>query len=131
MLSLMVRIDLPWSAATRQDREYAAKLKEQDAARAMREDTERMRAAEVQQMIVEWRTALGQAVRLRAELLPLAQQRIDASLAAYRASTGPLGAVLDARRADLDARIALINMELAAARAWAWLSNVIVAEGQS
>jgi outer membrane protein TolC len=82
-------------------------------------------------MLVEWRTALAQAARMRGELLPLAQQRIEASLAAYRASTGSLGAVLDARRADLDARIALANMELAAAKAWAWLANVIVAEGQS
>jgi outer membrane protein TolC len=131
MVSLMVRIDLPWSPATRQEREYAAKLKEQDAARAMREDTERMRTADVQQMLVEWRTARAQAARMRDELLPLARQRIDATLAAYRANTGTLTAVLDARRADLDARVALINMELAAAKAWAWLANVVVPEGQS
>jgi outer membrane protein TolC len=68
---------------------------------------------------------------MRDELLPLAKQRIDASVAAYRANTGTLTSVLDARRADLDTRIALINMELAAAKAWAWLANVIIPEGQS
>lgn len=131
MLTLMVRVDLPWSASTRQDREYAAKLAEQDAARAMREDTRRMRDADVKQMQIEWQAARAQAARMRDELLPLAQQRIDAALAAYRGGTGALSAVLDARRARLDARIAILNMELAAAKAWAWLSNVIVPEGQS
>jgi outer membrane protein TolC len=131
MLTLMVRVDLPWSPSTRQDREYAAKLAEQDAARAMREDTRRMRDAEVKQMQVEWQAARAQAARLRDELLPLAQQRIEAALAAYRGATGPLSAVLDARRARLEARIAILNMELTAAKAWAWLTNVIVPEGQS
>jgi len=131
MLTLMVRVDLPWSPSTRQDREYAAKLAEQDAVRAMREDTRRMRDADVKQMQLEWQAARAQATRMRDELLPLAQQRIDAALAAYRGGTGPLSAVLDARRLRLDARIAILNMELAAAKAWAWLANVIVAEGQS
>jgi len=131
MLTLMVRVDLPWSASTRQDREYAAKLAEQDAARAMREDTRRMRDADVKQMQLEWQAARTQAARMRDELLPLAQQRIDAAMAAYRAGTGALSAVLDARRARLDTHIAILNMELAAAKAWAWLANVIIAEGQS
>jgi outer membrane protein TolC len=130
MVSLMVRVDLPWSAGTRQDREYAAKLAEQDAARAMRDDVRRMREAEVKQMLVEWSAARAQAGAMRDRLLPLAQQRVDAALAAYRGGTGPLAAVLDARRAQLDARIAILNMELAAAKAWAWLANVIT-EGQS
>jgi outer membrane protein TolC len=86
MVSVMVRVDLPWSASTRQDREYAAKLAEQDAARAMREDTRRMRDAEVKQMQVEWRAARAQAARMRDELLPLVQQRIDAALCSMRAS---------------------------------------------
>ena len=126
MVTLMVRVDLPWSASTRQDREYAAKLAEQDAARAMRDDVRRMRDAEVKQMQIEWQADRAQAARMRDELLPLVQQRIDAATAAYRGGTGPLAAVLDARRARLDARIAILNMELAAAKAWAWLANVIV-----
>jgi outer membrane protein TolC len=125
MVTLMVRVDLPWSASTRQDREYAAKLAEQDAARAMREDVRRMRDAEVKQMQVEWQAARTQAARMRDELVPLAEQRIEAALAAYRGGTGPLAAVLEARRARLDARIAILNMELAAAKAWAWLANVM------
>jgi outer membrane protein TolC len=125
MVSLMFTIDLPWSPGTRQDREHAAKLKERDAARAMLEDARRMRSAEVQSMQVEWQSARAQAQRIRTELLPLAVQRREAALAAYRGGTGPLAAVLDARRAELDAELALINQEQAVAKAWAFLNFVV------
>src|SRR5512144_1733682 len=127
MVSLMFSIDLPWSAGTRQDREYAAKLKELDAAREMREDTLRMRTAEVAAMRAEWEAARTQARRVRDELLPLATQRNDAALAAYRGGTGTLAAVLEARRAELDARLMLIQQQQAAAKAWAWLTFVVPA----
>lgn len=125
MVSLMFSIDLPWSPGTRQEREHAAKLKELDASRAMREDTRRMRVAEVEAMLAEWESARVQAQRIRDEMLPLAAQRREAALAAYRGGGGPLAAVLDARRAELDARLALIQQEQAAAKAWAWLQFVL------
>ena len=125
MISLMFSIDLPWSPGTRQEREHVAKLKELDAARAMREDTQRMRAAEVDSMLTEWESAGTQAKRTESELLPLAVQRREAALAAYRGGTGPLSAVLDARRALLDAQLALITQQQAAAKAWAWLNFVV------
>jgi outer membrane protein TolC len=131
MVSLMFTIDLPWSQGTRQDREHAAKLKELDAARAMREDAQRMRAAEVDSMIAEWDSARVQARRIETELLPLAAQRREAALAAYRGGTGPLSAVLDARRAQLDAELALIAQGQAAAKAWAWLNFVVPAAERS
>ncbi|MEO8304941.1 MAG: TolC family protein [Betaproteobacteria bacterium] len=121
MVSLMVSIDLPWSPGTRQDREYAAKLRDLDAARAMREDAKRMRTAEVGSMLAEWESAREQAQRTRSEMLPLAVQRREAALAAYRGGTGALSAVLDARRFELDTRLTLISQEQATAKAWAWL----------
>jgi len=130
MVSLMFSIDLPWSAGTRQDREHAVKLRELDAVRAMREDTQRMRAAEVDQMVAEWESARAQAQRIESELLPLAAQRRDAAQAAYRGGTGTLAAVLEARRAQLDAELALITQQQAAAKAWTWLNFVTpVSEG--
>lgn len=129
MVSVMFTIDLPWSQGTRQDREHAARLKEEDAARAMLEDAQRMRAAEVQSMQVEWESARQQAQRIESELLPLAVQRREAAQAAYRGGTGPLSAVLEARRALLDAELALLQQQQAAARAWAWLNFVVSAEG--
>jgi outer membrane protein TolC len=125
MVSLMFSIDLPWSPGTRQDREHAAKLKELDASRAMREDARRMRIAEVESMLAEWESARAQAQRIKDELLPLAAQRREAALASYRGGVGTLTAVLDARRAELETRLALIQQEQAAARAWAWLQFVL------
>jgi outer membrane protein TolC len=125
MVSLMVSIDLPWSPGTRQDREHAARLKELDSAREMREDTLRMRRAEVESMRAEWDAANTQARRLREQMLPLATQRREAALAAYRGATGPLAAVLDARRSELEVQLALVQQQQAAAKAWAWLNFVI------
>ena len=125
MVSLMVSIDLPWSPGTRQDREHAAKLKELDAARAMRDDTRRMRTAEVQSMLAEWESAHSQAQRMRTELLPLNALRRESALAAYRGGTGTLTAVLEARRAELETTLSLLQMEQAAAKAWAYLTYVL------
>jgi outer membrane protein TolC len=125
MVSLMVSIDLPWSPGTRQDREYAAKLRELDAARAMREDTRRMRVAEVDAMLTEWEAARSMARRIGDELIPLSARRLDAALASYRGGTGALAPVLEARRSELDARLALLQQEQAAAKAWAWLQFVL------
>ena len=128
MVSLMVRVDLPWSPGTRQDREYASKLKERDAARAQREDLARSREAEVRQMLAEWEAMRVQAVRVRDELVPLAARRVEAALAAYRGGSGTLASVLEARRAELDARLAQIGFEQSAARAWAWLATLVPGE---
>jgi outer membrane protein TolC len=125
MVSLMFRMELPWSPATRQDREWAAKLKERDATSFMREDTRRMREAEVRQMLTEWHAMREQSQRIRDELIPLSRSRTDAALASYRGGMGGLPMVLEARRAELEANLMLVNMELAAARAWAWLANLI------
>ncbi len=127
MVSVMLTIDLPWSQGTRQDREHAAKVREEDAARSMLEDTQRMRAAEVQAMQAEWESARAQAQRIETELLPLARQRREAAQADYRGGTGSLAVVLDARRALLDAELSLIQQQQAAAKAWAWLNFIVTA----
>ena len=72
MVSVMFSVDLPLFARNRQDREYAAKLKELDSARHMREDARRMRSAEVQQVIRDWLGALSfpQGVRVAVDIDP-------------------------------------------------------------
>lgn len=128
MVSLMVRMDLPWSPGTRQDREHAAKLRERDATGAMREDLRRMREAEVRQMLAEWEAMREQALRIRDELVPLTRTRTETALASYRGGMGSLAMVLESRREELQADVMLIDAELAAARAWAWLANLIPGE---
>ena len=90
----------------------------------MREDARRMRVAEVDAMLTEWEAARAMARRIGDELIPLVTQRLDAALAAYRGGTGALSPVLEARRSELDARLALLQQEQAAAKAWAWLQFV-------
>jgi len=123
-IALKITIELPLFNWSNDNPLHAAKLKELDAARAMREEVRRKYVAEVQGMIAEWESAWAQARRTRDELLPLTVQRREAAMAAYRGGTGSLGAVLDARRAELDAKLTLIAQEQAAAKAWAWLAFV-------
>lgn len=124
LLSLEVTVDLPLFGATRQRPRYEAKLKGLDAARALREDAKRRQTAEVQSMVAEWESARAQAGRIRDSLIPLAVQGREAAMAAYRGGSGTLDAVLEARRTELEARLALIQQEQAAAKAWAWLAFV-------
>jgi outer membrane protein TolC len=128
MVSLMVRVDLPWQPGARQDREHAAQLKERDAARAQREDLQRERESEVRQMLAEWEAMRAQAARVRDELVPLAERRVEAAMAAYRGGGAPLVPVLEARRAVLEARLAQLSYEQSAARAWAWLATLGLGE---
>ena len=59
-------------------------------------------------------------------LLPLAGQRRDAALAAYRAgSGGSLTAVLEARRAEIDTQAERLRIELDIARLWAQLNYLM------
>jgi outer membrane protein, heavy metal efflux system len=64
-------------------------------------------------------------------MIPLVRARTEAALAAYRGGAASLAAVLESRRAALDAELALVAMEQTAARAWAWLANTIYPAGQS
>lgn len=57
--------------------------------------------------------------------MPLAQQRSAAALAAYRAGSGLLVLVLDARRAALDVELELLRLQLDAARVWVQLDTVL------
>ncbi len=55
------------------------------------------------------------------ELLPLAQERRELALAAYGSGRGGLRAALDAVAAEIDTRMARIELQAAIANAWAFL----------
>ena len=122
MISLNVSVPLQWDQANRQDREVAAKLALLDQARAEREDRVRMHAAEVRQMIAEWENGRERQARYERELLPLATQRTEATLAAYRGAKSSLMDVLLARRGEIDVRVAALQIEMETARLWAQLN---------
>jgi outer membrane protein TolC len=123
MISLGVSVPLPVDRAQRQDRELAARLAQRDQARELLEDARRRHGAEFEAMRVDWLALRDRQRELEVSLLPLARQRVDAQLAAYRGGQQPLAPVLDARRALVDAQLSILDLEREAARLWAQLQH--------
>jgi outer membrane protein TolC len=128
MISVSVSVPLQWDQKNRQDREVAAKLAMRDQARAEREDMLHARAAEVRAMLAEWENNRERGVRYERELVPLAAERTQATLAAYRGTKASLTEVLLARRNEIDVRLQALQLEMDTARAWAQL-NFVFPEG--
>ena len=127
MVSLGVSVPLPWDRPQRQDREVAARLALLDQARAEREDAVRAHRAEVRAMLVDWDANRERSARYARELLPLAQERTQAVLAAFRGAKASLADVLAARRNEIDVRLQALALEADAARAWSQLAFLVPA----
>lgn len=117
MLSAMVSIDLPLFRANRQDREVAAARAELRGLHDMHEDHQR----EMRAMLAEaWNLVdrTGELERYyESELVPLAQQSIEAAFVAYRSNRAMVDEVILARRTALDTW--LKHLRLSADRAQA------------
>jgi outer membrane protein TolC len=122
MLTVMVAIDLPWQRGQRQDRDVAAKVAEFEQSRAVREEARRVHEAELRGWLADYDIAGERAERYRALLLPLARDRYEAALAAYRGGRGELNPVLEAGRAVTEAELGLVGVLAERGRAWANLS---------
>ncbi len=125
MVSINLSVPLQWDPKNRQDRELAARLASVDEARARRGELQRAHEAEVRAMLQEWHSHEERLGRYDASLLPVATQRSEAALASYRAGSGPLTAVLDARRGELEVRIERLRIEMDRARIWAQLNYLL------
>ncbi|MBA3597765.1 MAG: TolC family protein [Methylibium sp.] len=121
MASINLSVPLQWRQGERQDRELAAKLAMVEEARAQREDLQRAREAEIRAMLQEWQSHEERLRRHDAALLPLAEQRSRAALSAYRAGTGALPTVLEARRDAIEVHMERLDVETDIARLWAEL----------
>ena len=130
MITVGVSVPLQWDQRNRQDREVAAKLAMLDQARAEREDMVRSHTAEVRAMIAEWENNRERRTRYERELLPLATERTQATLGAYRGAKAALTDVLLARRNEVDVRMQALQLEMDTARLWAQL-NFLVPEGDA
>jgi outer membrane protein TolC len=122
MVSINVSLPLQWNRPQRQGREVAARQALAARSAAEREDMQRAREAEVRTMLVEWRSHEQRLQRFDSNLLPLAKQRSSAVLTSYRGGAGPLSAVLDARRAEVELRTERLRIEIDVARLWAQLA---------
>ncbi len=125
MLSVGVRIDLPIFQSRRQDPAMASKVALVEQVRAQAEDARRAHAAEIENMLVDWNAAKSRLQRYRTTLLPLAGERSEVALAAYRGGRGDLAPVLDARKGEIDIRMNQLQAEAELARAWAQLNFLL------
>jgi outer membrane protein TolC len=130
MVSVNVSVPLQWDQKNRQDREIASKLAMLDQARAEREDMVRAHTADVRTMIAEWENNRERRARYERELLPLAAERTQATLGAYRGAKASLTDVILARRNEVDVRMQVLQLEMDTARLWAQL-NFLVPEGDA
>ena len=128
MLSLGIAIDLPQWNRGRIDPEVRARERRREAARETLEEARRAHALERALGLADWDNAQRRHAAFDSTLLPLARDRAEQALAAYRGGGGNLAEVLEARRAELETRLARLDLEAAAARAWAQLVYFMHAE---
>jgi outer membrane protein TolC len=122
MVSVGISVPLQWDRKNRQDRELAAKLAAAEQAHAERDELLRAHEAETRSMINEWQSDRERHARYEKELLPLARERTDAMLAAYRGGKASLTELLGARRGETEARLQVLQLQAGAARLWAQLN---------
>ncbi len=125
MVSLSVTVPLQWDRPHRQDREIAAKLAREAQAQAEREDALRMHLAEIGAKLEEWKAGRERIARYEKTIVPLAQERSQAVLAAYRGAKASLAEVLAARRDELDTRLSALQLQSENARTWAELAFLV------
>ncbi len=129
MVSVAVSVPLQWNRKNRQDRAQAAKLATVEQLKAENEEALRSDLAQVRAMMDEWTVNRERIDRYSRELVPLAQARIEASLAAYRGGKASLADVLSARREEVDVRLQALQLEAETARLWAQL-NFLFPQGE-
>lgn len=128
MVSVNLSIPLQLDQKNRQDRDVAAKLALAEQMRAQREEATREHLAETRSWWQEWQSNRERLAQYDASLIPLALERTRAAMAAYRAGSGPLGAVLEARRMEIDTRMDRLRLEMETAGRWAQLEYLVPPE---
>ncbi len=128
MVSVNVALPLQWDRENRQDRELSARLATVERLRAERAEMRRDIASVTHSWLQEWHSERDRLAHYDTTLIPLAGERVRAALAAYRGSSGPLNAVLEARRMDIETRMEKLRIETNAATLWARLEYLVPPE---
>jgi outer membrane protein TolC len=131
MVSLGISVPLQWDRSKRQDRELASKLSMVEQTRAERDEMLREHVAQARAMILEWRNGRERVSRYTSELLPLAAQRNQAVLAAYRGGKSTLTEVLAARRNETELQMQALQLQMETARLWAQLNFLFPENGSA
>jgi outer membrane protein TolC len=122
MASIGISVPLQWNRSHRQNQEIAAKQAEVEQAEDERQDMLREHRANIQSTIAGWQTSRERRDRYQSDLMPLADVRISATLAAYRGGKATLADVLAARRNRLDLQLQALSLDLDVALQWADLT---------
>ncbi|MRW88408.1 heavy metal resistance protein CzcC [Duganella sp. FT80W] len=128
MVSVGLSVPLQWDRKNRQDRDLTAKLALVEQAKAERDEMLREHVAETRSKIIAWQSGRERIARYTRESLPLATERRQAVLAAYRGGKATLADVLAARRGEVEIHLQALEVELDTARVWAQL-NFLFPEG--
>jgi outer membrane protein TolC len=112
MVTLQVGIDLPIFRGDRQDRDTAAAQESLTAEVAMHDDHIRRLRATAAGAHRTWSEARARLSRYDEVIVPRANARAEAALAAYRAGKAELTGVLNARRAALDASLMRLELQM-------------------
>lgn len=121
-VSLVVGVDLPLFPKNRQDRRLAARLAGVERAAQMRADRQHALKAELEAAYADWEAADARIKRFERDILPLAARRAESALAAYGSDRASYARVLEARRAETEARLQWLAQQVARARAQVQIS---------
>lgn len=130
MVSVGISLPFQWDQKNRQDRELSSKLAMVEQAKAERDEALRARIAETTAMIEEWQSDRERSARYERELIPLAKERTQATLGAYRGGKSSLTDLLAARRNEIDVRLQTLQLQADTARLWAQLNFLFPADVQ-
>ena len=131
MVSVNVSVPLQWDQNNRQDREVSARLALAEQIRAQRDEITREHLAEARGWLQQWQGNRGRLTQYDGSLIPLAAERTQASIAAYRGGSGTLAAVLEARRMEIDLRMERLRLDMETAGVWAQLEYLIPVDRQA
>lgn len=116
LVSVGVKVDLPFFTKRRQEPVIAARAKQVDAARLEREAAERELRAKLQSDIADHAMHHDRHVRAREVLVPLARQRAELDRVGYGAGTASLGIALSSAVALAEAELDAFDREVVVAR---------------
>jgi len=111
MVSVQFSWDLPLVPETRQNPRIAAKHAELEQIEAEREALLREHTQQLEEQLAEYQRLNRAVLRGRETLVPLAREKVELSMASYRAGKSDLNSVVAARRELIEARLKQVDIE--------------------
>ena len=111
MVSVQFSWDLPLFPDSRQNPKIAAKHAELNQLEAEREVLSREHTQQLEDQVADYERLNRAVHRSQSSLLPLAKEKVELTMASYRAGKGDLNSVVAARRELIEARLKQIDVE--------------------